>query len=264
MEYHSGSEEQHEEKMNDEEYRVSEYPSRQEARRELTRESRQSFKDRKKSQEDVEEKTEGGSPSKSRSTKKIKKTKSPKSKLEMSWVKLVFKILVVAAVWYNIHFLLNYMKGPASPFTETLMTIGICAGVNFAAVWILFYKRAFIRFYLSLIAVLGSFAYYGYVNYTQHSFLGNNKITSLIVAVSVLMALNPRIYSFPRGIVFLLIPIVGIYFSGNQFALVWALMFNAGLILMFRRSKANKSKDKNSKDRKRKNEQDRKNKKQTA
>ncbi|MDQ6597713.1 hypothetical protein E2K98_26660 [Bacillus salipaludis] len=260
MEYHSDSEEQHEdeEKMNDEEYRVSEYPTRQEARREPTRESRQSFKDRKKNQEDVEEKTEGATPSNSRSSKKIKKTKS-KTKLEMSWVKLVFKIFVVAAVWYNFHFLLNYMKGPASPFTATLMVIGICAVVNFAAIWILFYKRAFIRFYLSLIAVIGSFAYYGYVNYTQNSFLGNNKITSLIVAVSVLMALNPRTYSFPRGIVFLLIPIVGIYFSGNQFALVWTLMFNAGLILMFRKSKANKSKD-----RKRKNEQDRKNKKQTA
>ncbi|MGG1397550.1 hypothetical protein ABE288_06900 [Bacillus salipaludis] len=263
MEYHSGSEDQHEEKMNDEEYRVSEYPTRQEARMELTKESRQSFKDRKKNQEDVEEKMEVDSPSKSRSSKRIKKMKS-KTKLEMSWVKLVFKIFVVAAVLYNIHFLLNYMKGPASPFTATLMVIGICAGVNFAAVWILFYKRAFIRFYLSLIAVIGSFAYYGYVNYTQHSFLGNNKITSLIVAVSVMMALNPRIYSFPRGIVFLLIPILGIYFSGNQFALVWTLMFNAGLTLMFRRSKANKSKDKKSKDRKMKNEQERKNKKQTA
>ncbi|MED1466979.1 hypothetical protein [Bacillus salipaludis] len=263
MEYHSGSEEQHEEKMNDKEYRVSEYPSRQEARRELTRESRQSFKDRKKNQGDVEEKTEGDSPSKARSSKKIKKPKS-KTKLEMSWVKLIFKIFVVAAVWYNFHFLLNYMKGPASPFTETLMVFGICAGVNFAAVWILFYKRAFIRFYLSLIALIGSFGYYGYINYTQHSFLGNNKITSLIVAVSVLMALNPKTYSFPRGIVFLLIPIVGIYFSGNQFALVWTLMFNAGLILMFRKSRANKSKDKKSKDKKRKNEQDRKNKKQTA
>lgn len=262
MEYHSGSEEQHEEKMNDEEYRVSEYPTRQEARRELTRESRQSFKDRKKNHEDVEEKTEGDSPSKSRSPKKIKKTKS-KTKLEMSWVKLVFRIFIVAAVWYNFHFLLNYMKGPASNFTETLIVIGICAGVNLIAVWILFYKRAYIRFYLSLMAVIGSFAYYGYVNYTQHSFLGNNKITSLIVVVSVLMALNPRIYSFPRGIVFLLIPILGIYFSGNQFALVWTLMFNAGLILMFRKSRANKSKDKKSKDKK-KEEQTRKNKKQTA
>jgi cation transport ATPase len=235
LDFHSESD-QREENVYDEEYKERSYTTRQEAKRELAeRGYKQSFLGRKKKNSDEEGEAGVNSPSRSRSPKKIKK-------VEMFWVKLVFKILVVGAVCYNFKFILNFMKEPISNFTHTLFVVGTCVGINFIAVWILFYKRSFMRFYLSLFAILGSFGYYFYVNYTNHSFLGNNIITSLLVIISVLMVINPKVNYYVKSILLLLIPILGIYFSGNQFALVWTLMFNAGLILFFRMSKLNKSK----------------------
>jgi cation transport ATPase len=222
------------EEVYDAEYKESDYPSRQKAKREREeRGYKPRFMDRKKKK--VDDEGETGVYSSSRSSKKIKKVK-------MSWVKLVFKIFVIGAVCYNFHYLLNFMKVPVSNFYHTLFVVGICASINFIAVWILFYKSSFMRFYLSLFAIVGSFGYYFYVNYTNHSFLGNNAITSLFVIISVLMAINPKENYYVKSFVFLLIPIIGIYLSGNKFALVWTLMVNAGLILIFRvaKSKSNK------------------------
>jgi hypothetical protein len=72
------------------------------------------------------------------------------------------------------------------------------------------------------------------------------------------MAINPKVNYYLKSIVLLLIPVVGIYFNGNTFALVWTLMFTAGLILFFRVSKSKKSKSN------KKVEQTRRNKQQTA
>ena len=172
----------------------------------------------------------------------------------MTPLKLVFKIFAIAAVFFNFKFILNFMKDPIGNFTfyHTLFVVGICVGINFIAVWILFYKSSFMRFYLSLFAILGSFGYYFYVNYTNQSFVGNNIKTSVLVMISVLMAINPKVNYYLKSFLFLLIPIIGIYLSGNKFALVWTLMFSAGLILFFRVSKSRAKKNK----RKRKVEQE--------
>jgi hypothetical protein len=52
------------------------------------------------------------------------------------------------------------------------------------------------------------------------------------------MVINPKVYYYLKSIVLLLIPIIGIYLSGNKFALVWALMLSAGFVLLFRVSKS--------------------------
>lgn len=235
MDFNSESD-QRVENVYDEEYKERGYATRQEAKRELEEKGfKQWLLGRKKKKAGEESEAGVYSPSRFQSSKKMKK-------VEMFWIKLVFKILVVAAVCYNFKFILNFMKEPISNFTHTLFVVGMCVGINFIAVWILFYKSSFMRFYLSLFAILGSFGYYLYVNYINHSFLGNNIITSLLVFIAVLMVINPKVNYYVKSIVFLLIPILGIYFSGNQFALVWTLMFNAGLILFFRMTKLNKSK----------------------
>ncbi|MEH7097977.1 hypothetical protein [Neobacillus vireti] len=213
------------------------------------RESKKRFKTRNYT--DNGRKGRIGAPSWFRSSKK-------KKKLELSWVKLLFKIIVIGVVCYNLKYILDYAKNPISDFTHNLYVVGIRAGINFLAVWILFYKNPFLRFYLSLIAIVGSFAYYVYVNYPNLTFLGENLIPSILVIVSVLMAVNPKLNYYLKSIILLWIPIAGIYFSGNKYALVWTLMFNAGLILFFRVSKSKKSKSNKTE------EQTRRNKKQTA
>lgn len=231
MDLYSKSDQQAE-NVNDEKYIEKEYPSRLEAKREREKSGFfQRFVGSEKKKADEEEYSPARS--KSRPSKK-------RMKVEMPQGKLIFKILVIVAVFLNFKFILNFMKDPPSTFYHTLLVVSICVGINFIAVWILFKKSSLIRFYLSLFAILGSFGYYFYVNYTNHSFLGNNMITSVLVIVSVLMAIYPKINYYVRSFVFLLIPIIGIYLSGNKFALVWTLMFNAGLILFFRVSKSNK------------------------
>jgi len=249
LDFHSEPE-QHTEQGNDQEYRTREYTTRLEAEKELDDGGlKKWFKTKKNT--DHESKGPVTSPSRFRSSKK-------KKKLEMSWVRLLFKIIVIGVVCYNFKYILDFMKDPISDFVKILYVVGICAGINFIAVWILFYKNTVIRFYVSLIALIGSYAYYSYVNYTNYSFLGDNLITSILVLLSVLMVINPKVNYYVKSIVLLLIPIVGIYFSGNHFALVWTLMFNAGLILFFRVSKSKKSKSN------KKEEQTRRNKKQSA
>jgi hypothetical protein len=231
LDLYSKSDQQAEE-VNDEEYIEKEYPSRQEAKseREKSRYT-QRFVGREKKR--VESGEDSPASSKSKSSKK-------RIKVEMPRGKLIFKIFAIVAVFFNFKFILNFMKDPPSTFYHTLLVVGICVGINFIAVWILFYKSSLIRFYLSLFAILGSFGYYFYVNYTNQSFFSNNMITSVLVIVSVLMAINPKGNYYLKSFVFLLIPIIGIYLSGNKFALVWTFMFNAGLILFFRVSKSNK------------------------
>ena len=231
MDFYSNSDQQVE-KVDDEEYKERDYATRQIAGREpKERGYKRWIMGRKK----VNEEGEAGvySPSRSRSSNKKKKGK-------MFSLKLVFKILIVAAVCYNFIFIWNFMKDPIGNFTfyHTLSVLGICSGINFIAVWILFYKSSFMRFYLSLFAILGSFGYYFYVNYTNHSFVGSNIKTSLLVMISVLMVINPKANYYLKSILLLLIPIIGIYLSGNKFALVWALMMSAGFVLLFRVSKS--------------------------
>ncbi|MEH7415511.1 hypothetical protein V7266_09550 [Neobacillus drentensis] len=248
MDFHSESE-QHTEQSNDQEYETRDYPTRFEAEKKIDdRGFKNRFVGRQKKKTDSESKASGSSPGRFRSSKK-------KKKLEMSWVKLLFKIIVVAVVCYNFKFLLDYMKTPISNFTQVLYVVGIRSGINFIAVWVLFYKNTMIRFYLSLLAIIGSLAYYIYVNYTNRTFLGDNLIPSILVAISVLMAINPKVNYYLKSIVLLLIPVVGIYFSGNTFALVWTLMSTAGLILFFRMSKSKKSKSKKQEEQTKRNKQ---------
>jgi hypothetical protein len=224
---------------NDEEYIDRGYPSRQEVKRERE-EKRANMRFR-----DEEGDAGVSSPrrSKSRSSRKKINVKIPRANL-------VLKILAVVAVFFNIRFILSFMNVPFSTFYHTLFVLGICAAINFVAVWILFYKSSFLRFYLSLFAILGSFGYYIYVNYKNMSFLGNNLITSVLVGITVLFAINPKVNYYLKSFVFLLVPIIGIYLSGNRFALVWTLMFNAGLILFFRVSKSNEKEEKSRKNQK--------------
>jgi cation transport ATPase len=244
--------EQYTENNNDQEFKTSDYPTRFEAEKE---EEEQGFKKwltgRKNNNTDHKVKAGANSPARFRSSKK-------KKKLEMSWVKLLFKIILVAVVCYNFKFIWDFMKEPISNFTQILSVVGIRVGINFIAVWMLFYKNPVIRFYLSLLAILGSVAYYLYVNYMNQSFLGDNIIPSGLVLLSVLMIISPKVNYYLKSIVLLWIPITGIYFSGTKFAIVWALMFHAGLILFFRVSKSKKPKSKE------KEEQSRRNKKQSA
>lgn len=231
MDFYSNSDQQVE-KVDDEEYKERDYATRQIAEREP---EERGYKRWIMGRQKVNEESEAGvySPSRSRSSNKKKKGK-------MFSLKLVFKIFIVAAVCYNFIFIWNFMKDPIGNFTfyHTLSVLGICSGINFIAVWILFYKSSFMRFYLSLFAILGSFGYYFYVNYTNHTFVGSNIKTSLLVMISVLMVINPKANYYLKSILLLLIPIIGIYLSGNKFALVWALMMSAGFVLLFRVSKS--------------------------
>jgi cation transport ATPase len=233
LDFYSNSDQQAE-KIDDEEYKERDYPTRQIAEREP---EERGYKRWMMGRQKVNEESKAGvySPSRSRSRSSNKKKKG-----NMFSLKLVFKILIVAAVCYNFIFIWNFMKDPIGNFTfyHTLSVLGICSGINFIAVWILFYKSSFMRFYLSLFAILGSFGYYFYVNYTNHSFMGSNIKTSLLVMISVLMVINPKANYYLKSILLLLIPIIGIYLSGNKFALVWALMLSAGFVLLFRVSKS--------------------------
>ena len=245
MDFYSNSDKQ-EEKVDDEKYNERDCATRQKAEREPEeRGYKRWIMGRKKKNVNEEGEAAVYSPSRSRSSSSKKKNG------KMISLKLVFKIFVVAAVCYNFKFIWNFMNDPIGNFTfyHSLSVLGICAGINFIAVWILFYKSSFMRFYLSLFAILGSYGYYFYVNYTNHSFVGNNIKTSVLVMISILMVINPKVNYYLKSILLLLIPIIGIYLSGNKFALVWALMLSAGFVLIFRvsksraRTKSNKKED---------------------
>lgn len=235
MDYDSQSDQQVE-KENEEEYIERDYPTRQAVKREREKKEHNKLSMGKNKKADDHGFAGVSSIFKFFSTNKKKKVK-------MFWIKLVFKILVVAAVLLDFKFILNFMKEPISTFPHTLSVVGMCAGINFIAVWILFYKNSLIRFYLSLFAIVGSFAYYIYVNYMNLSFLGVNTIASVLVIISLLMVINPKINYYLKNIFLLVIPVSGVYFSGNKFALVWTLMFNAGLILLFRMPKSSKKEE---------------------
>ncbi|NRD79754.1 hypothetical protein HPT25_20640 [Bacillus sp. BRMEA1] len=176
------------------------------------------------------------------------KSSKKKKKLELSWVKLLFKILVVVVVFYNIKFILNFMNGPSSILLyHNLFVIGISGAINFMAVWILFNKKAITRFYLSLLAIFAAYAYYIYVNYFHQSFMGNNLLTSMLIILSVLILITMKANYYVENLLLIMVPIAGIYLTGNKFALVWSLMLSGALILLFRvsksKSKSNKKKD---------------------
>lgn len=229
------------EKGNDEEDKNRDYPSRLEAKRaEREKRDNKRFMGMKKADGESEAEENKPTRSKSRSSTKKMKVKMPK-------VKIVLKIIAVVAVFLNFRFLLNFMKDPISTFYHTLIVVGICVAINLIAVWILFHKSSFMRFYLSLFAILGSFGYYFYINYTNQTFLGNNLISSVLMILSVLMAINPKVNYYLKSFIFLVVPVIGIYLSGNHFALVWTLMFNAGLIFFFRISKGSEKEERSRK-----------------
>lgn len=237
MDFYSDSEQQAK-KVDDEEYIEIEGTAGQRAERKpeergssLSRIDRKNKKADEESEDGVNSPTSSRPRSKSRSSNMMMKVKMPRAQL-------VLKILAVVAVYFNFKFILNFMKEPAGTFYHTLTVLAICAGINFLAVWILFSKRSWMRLYLSLAAILGAFAYYFYVNYTNHSFLGIHLTTSVLMILSVLMMINTKASYHTKSILLLLIPVVGIYISWNQFALVWALMWSAGMVLLFRVSKS--------------------------
>lgn len=253
MDFYQNTDEQVENVDNDE-YIEKDYATRQKVEREPEESRYKKWNmSREKNKVDEESETEEYTPSRSSNKKKNKGRKTFP-------VKLIFKLLVIAAVYFNFKFIWNFMKEPMGyTFYHTLVVLGICAGINFLAVWILFYKKSFMRFYLSVFSILGSLGYYFYVNYTNHSFLGNHMITSVLVIISVLMVINPKVHYYLKSIVLLLISIIGIYVSGNKFALVWALMLSAGLILLFRVTKLKADSKSNKKE-----DQTRRNQKQSA
>lgn len=242
MSFYSESDHQAE-KVNDEEYKESDYPTRHRTENKAEGNGyKQWFKGIKNRIADHEETVEEPSPSRFRASKKKKKEK-------VFWTKLIFKMIVIVAVYFNFKFILNYENEPIFTFYHSLYVLGICVSINFIAIWILFYKRSMVRLYLSILAILGSLGYYIYVNYVHQSFLGNNIIPSVLVIISILIAIAPTVNYYVKSFFFLLVPIIGIYFSGNQFALVWTLLFNTGLILLFRLSKAKKYKAKKKEER---------------
>lgn len=234
MDFNSNSDRQ-EVEVYDEETNDRDFPTRYKAKKE---EDRRGFKEwitsLKEKEADDEEAGEY-SPSRSRSSRK-------KMKLVKFRGKPVLKIMAVAAIILNFYYIFSFMKIPFNTFYHTLMVVGICAGINFLALWILFSKRPTIRFFLSLFALIGSFAYYFYVNYTNQSFLGNNLIPSVLVVIAVFMSINPKANYYVKIFFFVLIPVIGIYVSSNKFALVWTLMLSAGLLLQFRIPKTKKKK----------------------
>lgn len=234
MDFNSNSDQQ-EEKVYDEESNERDFPTRYKAEKEEHqrgfKEWLTSFKEKKADEEEAGE----YSPSRSRSSRK-------KKKLVMYRGKPVLKILAVAAIILNFNYIFSFMKDPINTFYHTLIVVGICTGINFLAVCILFSKRPFIRFYLSLFAIFGSFTYYFYVNYMNQSFLGNNLIPSVLVFIAVFMSITLKTNYYMKIFFFVLIPILGIYVSSNKFALVWTLMLSAGLLLLFRIPKTKKKK----------------------
>ncbi|MED1204569.1 hypothetical protein [Heyndrickxia acidicola] len=223
-----------EESVPSEENKEIKYPNRQELRKAQEEKGyKQRFLGMNKNKSVEEPETDGYTRSRSRKPKS-------KKKADLFWGKIVLKILAVAAVCYNIHFLLNFMNDSFSSLYHTISVVGICIAINYIAIWILFYKNALIRFYLSLIAILGALGYYFYTTYTTQSILGHNLVSSALVAVAAVIAINPKVNYYVKSLAFMVIPLAGIYLSGNKFALVWALLFNAGLILFFRVAKSNK------------------------
>ncbi|PLT31634.1 hypothetical protein [Peribacillus deserti] len=164
-------------------------------------------------------------------------------------VNLAIKIAAVLAVLINVRYVMGLMEDPVGTFTfnQLVIKLGISAGINFAAVWILFAKQSRIKYFLSLFAVLASFLYYFYGIYTNHTLLvRSNLVPTVLVILSVLMLVNSRSNYYLKSILMLVIAAAGIYVSSNQFALEWVLIGSAGLVMFFRVSKT-QNKDKSTK-----------------
>ena len=170
-------------------------------------------------------------------------------KLPTVKVNLAIKIAAVIAVLFNFRYDMGLMKDPVGTFTFNYLVIklAISVGINFAAVWILFTKQSRNKYFLSLFAVLASFLYYIYDNYTNHTLLvRSHLIPSVLEILSVLMLVNSRSNYYLKNIMLMVFATAGIYLSSNQFALEWVLMGSAGLVMFFRVSKTQRN-DKSSK-----------------
>ncbi|WP_026691845.1 hypothetical protein [Peribacillus kribbensis] len=214
-----------------------------------TRESRVSHSrmERRNKPADSED-TVGVTPQSMTSSKRVPKSRPSLKGINMKLPKvklnLVIKIAAVIAVLINVRYILGLMKDPAAIFTfnELVIKLAISVGINFAAVWILFAKQSRIKYFLSLFAVLASFLYYLYGEYTNHTLLmRSHLIPSVLVILSVLMMVNSKSNYYIKSILLLVFPTAGIYFSSNQFALEWVLIGSAGLVMFFRISKTKRN-----------------------
>jgi cation transport ATPase len=186
----------------------------------------------------------GVTPQSRTSSKPRPSLKSVNLKLPSMKVNLAIKIAAVIAVLFNFRYDMGLMKDPVGTFTFNYLVIklAISVGINFAAVWILFAKQSRIKYFLSLFAVLASFLYYIYDNYTNHTLLvRSHLIPSVLVILSVLMLVNSRSNYYLKSIMLMVFATAGIYLSSNQFALEWVLMGSAGLVMFFRVSKTQRN-----------------------
>ena len=261
MDFYSDSE--HPEKVDGEEYREQTRTEEPQAEWETdqrgpdtreTRESRVSHSrmERRNNPADSED-TVGVTPQSRTSSKPVSKSRPSLKRLNVKLPKvklnLVIKIAAVIAVLINVRYVMGLMKDPVGTFTfnHLVIKLAISVGINFAAVWILFAKQSRIKYFLSLFAVLASFLYYIYDNYTNHTLLvRSHLIPSVLVILSVLMLVNSRSNYYLKNIMLMVFATAGIYLSSNQFALEWVLMGSAGLVMFFRVSKTQRN-DKSSK-----------------
>ncbi|WP_148362748.1 hypothetical protein [Bacillus sp. B-jedd] len=170
--------------------------------------------------------------------------KKIKLKLPKVNVNLAVKIAALLAVLFNVKYVMDLMQVPVGTFifNDLVIKLAISVGINFAAVWILFPKQSQIKYFLSLFAVLASFLYYFYGQYTKQTLLERSHlIPSVLVILSVLMVVNSRSNYYLKSILLLVFAAAGIYFSSNQYALEWMLIGSAGLVMFFRVSKNKKN-----------------------
>lgn len=256
------SENEHPDKVDGQEYSEQKWPEEPQAEWETdqrvnireTRESKpSSSRMERRNKHTGSEAKVGVTPSSRTNSKRNSKfrpsLKKVKLKLPKVNVKLAVKIAALVAVLFNIKYVMNLMQVPVGTFTfnDLVIKLAISVGINFAAVWILFAKQSRIKYFLSLFAVLASFLYYFYGQYTNQTLLERSHLVpSVLVILSVLMVVNSRSRYYLKSILLLIIAAAGIYVSSNQYALEWMLIGSAGLVMFFRVSK-NKNKDKTTK-----------------
>jgi len=167
---------------------------------------------------------------------------------ETDW--FLFKFVVMCAAIAGIGFIFVQTKlfvdidlaTARDPFTYTLKVLGIFSLINFVAIWIVFYKSSFMRFYVAYLSILGAVGFYLYTAYTNNSIFGDNTLTTLLIAVVLIIAIIPKVSLYIKSALFILSAVFGIYLTLNQFAIIWLLFMSAGLVLFVRKPISGKQK----------------------
>ncbi|WP_053366286.1 hypothetical protein [Bacillus sp. FJAT-27245] len=256
------TENEHPEKVDGQEYSEQKWPEEPQTKWETdqrvnireTREGKASSTRMERRNKHAGSEAKGGvTPPSRTNSKRISKfrpsLKNVKVKLPKVNVNLAVKIAALAAVLFNVKYVMDLMQVPVGTFTfnDLVIKLAISVGINFAAVWILFAKQSRTKYILSLFAVLASFLSYFYGHYTNQTLLERSHlIPSVLVILSVLMVVNSRSNYYLKSILLLIIATAGIYVSSNQYALEWMLIGSAGLVMFFRVSK-NRKNDKSDK-----------------